>query len=109
YLKEDHGFKVYSTTKEQGGKRAVTHFHKIKTNGNYTLLDIALETGRKNQIRVHMFDLGHPVVGDKKYGVSKNPLKRLGLHAKTLAFNHPETNKLIEINSPVPQRMANIV
>lgn len=109
YLKEDQGYRVYSVSKEQGGKRAVTHFEKRKTNVNYTLLDVYLETGRKNQIRVHLSDIGHPVTGDRKYGAKYNPLKRLGLHAQTIAFIHPNTKKFHKITARPPKRMLQIV
>lgn len=109
YLKEDQAHRVYSAPKEQGGKRAVTHYEKQKTNVNYTLLDVYLETGRKNQIRVHLADIGHPVTGDKKYGAKYDPLKRLGLHAQTLAFIHPRTNKFHKIKAKPPKQMLRIV
>ncbi|MGL4946853.1 MAG: RluA family pseudouridine synthase, partial [Cetobacterium sp.] len=67
------------------------------------------ETGRKNQIRVHMSDIGHPVVGDKKYGATTNILKRLGLHAHTLTINHPVTNKKISFVSPTPKEFIKII
>ncbi|MPM56441.1 putative RNA pseudouridine synthase [bioreactor metagenome] len=66
-------------------------------------MEVELETGRKNQIRVHMESLGHPVAGDKKYGAHSNPMKRLGLHATTLAFIHPETGELVRFSAPVPK------
>lgn len=102
WLNETSTHRVYSTSHDEGGKYAVTHFEKIAGNGKYSLLEVELETGRKNQIRVHMQDIGHPVVGDKKYGSRKNPIRRLGLHATTLEFIHPKTNKLVSYTAPAP-------
>lgn len=96
-------FKVHSSHRDNGGQHAVTHYKKIRSNEETSLLEVELETGRKNQIRVHMADIGHPVVGDKKYGSTTNPLKRLGLHATSLAFIHPTTGKLVRYTSPVPK------
>ena len=95
WLKENKALKVYSTPDKSDGKHAVTHYKKLAGNSAYSLLEVELETGRKNQIRVHMQDIGHPVVGDKKYGSTKNPIRRLGLHATTLAFVHPLTEELV--------------
>ena len=101
YLKENQNNMVYST-QDPSGQKAVTDYKVKKENGQYSLLSILIYTGRKNQIRVHMQDLGHPIVGDEKYGYTKNPLKRLGLHASKLEFLHPITGKLISIKAPVP-------
>lgn len=102
WLNETTAHRMYSTEHDEGGKHAVTHFKKMKSNGEYSLLEVELETGRKNQIRVHMQDIGHPVVGDRKYGSKKNPIRRLGLHASTLEFIHPRTNQLVTYTAPVP-------
>lgn len=99
-------FKVHSSHTENGGQHAVTHYKKLKSNGITSLLEVQLETGRKNQIRVHMSDIGHPVVGDKKYGSTTNYLKRLGLHATTIAFHHPTSRKLVRFTSPVPKAFS---
>lgn len=109
YLKEGSNYQMYSVSKNEGGKRAVTHYKVKKADNRYSLVEVSLETGRKNQIRVHMKDIGHPVVGDRKYGATKNPLKRLGLHADTLGFIHPLTNKFIKITAPPPQKMLRII
>ena len=101
YLKENQNNMVYST-QDPSGQKAVTDYKVKKENGQYSLLSVLIYTGRKNQIRVHMQDLGHPIVGDEKYGYTKNPLKRLGLHASKLEFLHPITGKLISIKAPVP-------
>ncbi|MGP6139032.1 MULTISPECIES: RluA family pseudouridine synthase [unclassified Jeotgalibaca] len=103
WLTESKAMKVHSYNYDNGGKYAVTHWKKIRGNKEHTLLEVELETGRKNQIRVHMESIGHPVAGDKKYGAKRNPLKRLGLHASTLAFIHPKTGKLERYTSKVPK------
>ena len=103
WLMESKAMKVHSYNYNNGGKYAVTHWKKIRNNNDFSLLEVELETGRKNQIRVHMESLGHPVAGDKKYGAKRNPLKRLGLHATTLAFIHPTTGKLERYTSKVPK------
>lgn len=103
WLKESSTFKVYSSPYSNGGQHAVTHYKVLQGNRGFSLLEVHLETGRKNQIRVHMQDIGHPVTGDKKYGAKTNPLGRLGLHAKVLAFLHPTKGNLIRIESEIPQ------
>lgn len=87
----------------EGAKLAVTHYRTIESNGRYSLLEIRLETGRKNQIRTHLAEAGHPVVGDRMYGSTVNPLGRLGLHAKVLGFEHPRTGKKLVFTAPVPK------
>lgn len=104
WLTESKTLKVYSSSFDNGGKQAVSHYKKIRGNKNYSLLEVQLETGRKNQIRVHMEDIGHPIVGDKKYGAHGNPMKRLGLHATTLVINHPVTGKKMTFTSKVPKK-----
>ena len=101
YLKENQNGLMYST-QDSAGQKAVTHYSVEKESVQYSLLKVQIDTGRKNQIRVHMQALGHPVVGDEKYGHTKDPLKRLGLHAYKLAFAHPLSKELIQIVSPVP-------
>ena len=101
YLKENQNNLVYST-QDPSGLLAVTDYKVKKENGQYSLLSVLIFTGRKNQIRVHMHDIGNPIVGDDKYACTKNPLKRLGLHASRLEFLHPITKELISIKAPVP-------
>lgn len=103
WLKESRTLVMYSSPKEGDGLRAVTHYQKQQSHKHFSLLKVNLETGRKNQIRVHMKDIGHPVVGDKKYGSNTNPIGRLGLHASVLAFEHPETGKLLCFEADVPE------
>lgn len=107
WLKETRTFKVYSNPTDNGGQLAITHFRKVRHNQRYTLLEIGLETGRKNQIRVHMEEIGHPVVGDKKYGSTVNPLKRLGLHATSLTIVHPVTAKVMKFETDIPPAFIN--
>ncbi len=103
WLNETTTHRVYSTPTDKGdSKHAVTHYKKIGGNDEFSLMEIELETGRKNQIRVHMHDIAHPVIGDKKYGSRKNPIRRLGLHATTLELIHPTTNKLVTYTAPAP-------
>ena len=84
------------------GKKAITNYKILNSNKEYTLLDINIETGRKNQIRVHMSELGHPVVGDKKYGSKSDPIYRMALHAYCLEIRHPIKNNVMRFNSEYP-------
>lgn len=102
WLKQTKTLFVYSSERKGDGKMAVTRYRTRMTNGEYSLLDIQLETGRKNQIRVHMSDLGHPVVGDKKYGAETNPLRRLALHADRLELAHPITKAPLRFETRAP-------
>lgn len=103
YLKESKTLKMYSTPYATDGQKAVTHYKTLQTSNDYSLLEIQLETGRKNQIRVHMEELGHPVVGDKKYGAKGRGIGRLALHARVLAFTHPGTGKQMRFETPIPK------
>ncbi|MDN4606912.1 RluA family pseudouridine synthase [Sporosarcina highlanderae] len=107
YLKETRTYKVYSNPTDNGGQLAITHYRKIRAGRQYSLLEVRLETGRKNQIRVHMEEIGHPVVGDKKYGSTVNPIKRLGLHATALTIVHPITNEIMKYESEIPSSFIN--
>ena len=102
YLFESSAFIVYSSQNQAKGQKAVTNYSTMKSNDNYSLLKVNLETGRKNQIRVHMKELGHPVVGDRKYGSEINPIGRLGLHAWVLAFTHPVSGRKLRFETSVP-------
>jgi 23S rRNA pseudouridine1911/1915/1917 synthase len=103
WLKESKTLKMYSSPYPNDGQKAVTHYKVMKQNREYSLLELELETGRKNQIRVHMEDIGHPIAGDKKYGSRKNPIGRLGLHAFAIAFRHPVTDVSLRFESKVPK------
>lgn len=102
YLTESKTQVVYSTSKDKG-KKAITHYRVIRFNKKYSLLEVKLETGRKNQIRVHLSSLSHPIVGDDKYGAKSNPIKRLGLHANKLEIIHPFTHKEMMFTSKTPE------
>ena len=109
YLAETAQFEVYSTQDPTKGQLAITRYKVLKRSSGYTLVELELDTGRKNQIRVHMKDLGHPIVGDRKYGASSSPIRRLALHARTLRFVHPITRKEMNFELPVPTRFAGLV
>ncbi len=102
-LKETSTHYLYSVPYGEG-KRAVTNYEVIGEKGDYSLLKIWIETGRKNQIRVHMSELSHPVAGDKKYGAKTNPLGRLGLHANLLEIIHPVTKKPLVIKAKADKK-----
>ncbi|MBO7297833.1 MAG: RluA family pseudouridine synthase [Clostridia bacterium] len=102
YLKENKNNLVYST-QDITGQKAITHYTVRRETDEYSLVSVVIDTGRKNQIRVHLQSVGHPVVGDDKYGGNgKNPLKRLGLHAAKLVFIHPVSKELLTFTAPVP-------
>lgn len=103
-LVETKGLRVYSDGRGHVGKLAVTDYRVVKEGEKYALLEITLQTGRKNQIRVHMADIGHPIAGDKKYGAKTDPLGQLALHASSLSFNHPVTGKLMQFTSKASGR-----
>lgn len=102
WLKDNAAYVTYSSPVDNGGKYAVTHFHTLKRTTEHSLVEFRLETGRKNQIRVHTSDMGHPVCGDIKYGNGDDPLHRLCLHAYVLCFYHPVTGKPMEFETPIP-------
>lgn len=102
YLKETQTHLVYSTN-DPRGKEAITEYQVKKSGNGYSLLELYLHTGRKNQIRVHMKDLGCPVVGDRKYGGEKSPIGRLCLHAGRLTFTHPVTGETVSLTSRKPR------
>jgi len=102
YLKETKTKLVYSTKDSKNGLLAITNYRKVLENNNLTLVEIEILTGRKNQIRVHMSDLGNPILGDKKYGPKTNE-RRMYLYAYYLMFNHPITNDKIELELDVPK------
>ena len=108
YLLENRQQFVYSS-KNKEGKEAITHYSVIRNNSNYSLVQIFIDTGRRNQIRVHLSELGYPIVGDKKYRCKTNPIKRLCLHANILEFIHPVTEKLIHIESEIPSEFKKII
>lgn len=104
WLKETRTHLVYSVDAPcKDGKEAITEYQVVKAGESFSLLELYLQTGRKNQIRVHMQDLGCPVVGDKRYGGPKSPIGRLCLHAHRLVFTHPVTGQLVTLKSRKPR------
>lgn len=107
YLNESKTQMVYIAS--NGGKLAITNYQVIQESKYYSLLEVFLETGRKNQIRVHMQSLGHSIIGDKKYGATANPIKRMGLHCHCFAFKHPVTKQSIEVKAAMPSVFTNLI
>lgn len=109
YLAENSQYEVFSTDDPEKGQLAVTRYRTLKSRNGYSLMEVSLDTGRKNQIRVHMKDLGHPIAGDRKYGAKSSPIHRLALHAQTLRFVHPVTRRDMNFSTPVPASFASMV
>ena len=109
YLKENSLNLMYVSNDHKNGKKCITNYKVIKTNKNYSLIDINIETGRKNQIRVQFGHRGHYVIGDDKYGEPSNPLNRLGLHAYELTVIHPFSKKIMKFTAPIPQEFTNLL
>lgn len=104
WLKEHpKSLKMISDPYDNGGKKAVTRYRTIGQNRGYSLVEFELDTGRKNQIRIHASDMGCPIAGDYKYGASTDPIGRLALHALTLSFRHPGTGKVMRFETPFPE------
>ena len=104
FLRESKSFKIHSGSMNDFGKQAITHYRLIRKNEDYSMLKVELETGRKNQIRVHMQEIGHPIIGDKKYGAAPSPIGRIGLHARVLAFRHPVSNEELRFETSIPKK-----
>lgn len=109
WLKDNSAYVTYSSPVDNGGKYAVTHFQLLDNSTEHSLVEYRLETGRKNQIRVHTADMGHPVCGDVKYGNGDNPLHRLCLHAYVLCFYHPITRRPMEFSTLIPSKFKEII
>lgn len=110
HLDESRPYMVYSVQRPNELTRlAVTNYRVLKRGANYELLELSLETGRRNQIRVHLADAKCPVVGDEKYGARTNPVLRLALHACSLQFPHPTSGELLKFESPLPVVLARLV
>ncbi len=108
WLKDNKAYFTYSSPVDNGGKFAITHFRTLRKNDNYSLVELKLETGRKNQIRVHLQDLHHPVCGDIKYGNGDDPCGRLCLHAFRLDFYHPITNEHMHFETAMPKAFMKV-
>ena len=107
YLKENSAMVTFSSPTEiEGSKKAITHYEVLKRSRGYSLVEADIETGRKNQIRVHKHSIGHSIIGDKKYGAKTNPLRRLWLHARTIVFKLPRTNKILSFETKIPTRFS---
>lgn len=108
WLKDNKAYVTFSSPVDNGGKYAVTHFHVLDRTTEHSLVEYKLETGRKNQIRVHSADMGHPVCGDVKYGNGDDPIHRLCLHAYMLCFYHPVTRARMEFQTPIPSQFRKL-
>lgn len=108
YLKETKTHITYSI-KDRDGLLAITEYEKVLENKKYTMLSLNLKTGRKNQIRVQLADMGNPIVGDKKYGIKKDPIRRMALVANTLEFIHPKTKEKIVIDIDIPNEFISLL
>jgi len=109
YLWESKALIVYSSQNPDDGQEAITHYKVLKSSDEYSLIELELETGRKNQIRVQMNSIGHPLVGDIKYGGHVSTIKRLALHANVLSFVHPATGELMAFETPIPASFSKLV
>jgi 23S rRNA pseudouridine1911/1915/1917 synthase len=106
-LVESKSFIVHRVS--HGGEIAITHYHVIDRLGDKSLIELRIETGRKHQIRVQMAFLGHPVIGDRKYGAQTDPVRRLALHSCELRFRHPVSKAPMEFHSPLPIRLKKLI
>ncbi|HEX9162544.1 MAG TPA: RluA family pseudouridine synthase [Thermoanaerobaculia bacterium] len=109
HLLERPNLKMESVKRHPESKLSITHYHTAAKSRDYSMLEVTLETGRKNQIRAHLSEAGHPIVGDRFYGSDVNPLGRLGLHAKLLGFDHPATGKRMTFTAPVPRSFSDLI
>lgn len=109
YIYESKALMMHTTRNPEKGDLAITRFRRLKSNKDYSLLEVMLETGKKNQIRLHMQEMGHSIAGDKKYGATSSPIGRLGLHASVLAFIHPVTGNEMRFESKAPAKFRRLV
>jgi 23S rRNA pseudouridine1911/1915/1917 synthase len=108
WLIEDGSQKVHSTNNTTNAKYSVTNYKVIKLIKDHALLDVRTDTGRKNQIRVHLSDIGCPIIGDRKYGASDEFKRRVRLHAFSLTFPHPADGRIITVKSPMPEKFLSL-
>ncbi|MDA0284182.1 MAG: RluA family pseudouridine synthase [Planctomycetota bacterium] len=109
HLDESSPFKVYSAPHSDQTRQAVTHYRVIRKGSDLALVELTLETGRRNQIRVHLSDIGCPIIGDSKYDARTNLARRLGLHASYLQFEHPSSGEVLHFESPLPDALARLL
>lgn len=109
YIYESKSLVMHSTKNPGKGELAITRYRLLKGGREYSLLEVTLETGKKNQIRLHLQEIGHSIAGDKKYGATTSPIGRLGLHASVLAFIHPVTGKEMRFESRIPAKFRRMV
>ena len=108
WLSESTALKMHSSNVPNSGLKAITEYEVIKSNNKYSLVELKPKTRHKNQVRVHMHDIRHPVIGDEKYGATTKPISRLGLHAHFLEFKHPVTGKIVRFKSRTPQKFLDL-
>lgn len=109
WLTENKNFVVFASDTDNGGLKAVTEYETIKANSRYSVIKLTPTTSRKNQLRVQLQSIGHPIVGDKKYGSKISPLRRIALHAYELEFTHPRRKEKLYLSSPLPKKMQVMV
>jgi 23S rRNA pseudouridine1911/1915/1917 synthase len=109
YLAEDKSLRMRSTEDSRQGKLAVTHYRVLRQSAKFAALEVTLETGRKNQIRAHLAEMGHPIVGDRAYGSLQDPLGRLGLHAFQLGFKHPVSGEPLLFKTDPPSEFRRYI
>ena len=110
YLTEGRDLRVRASDRPgDGSKPAVSHIKCVSTRGGFSLVEVKLETGRKHQIRVHLAELGCPVIGDATYGAKTDPAGRLGLHAWRLSFDHPMNLRRLDVESKLPDLLQRVI
>lgn len=109
HVNESFSLRVRSVPPSDDTREAISHFKVLKRSADRTLVELKIETGRRHQIRVHLSDMGHPIVGDKPYGAQTDPAKRLGLHAAKLTFTHPASGEKMTFEKPLPDVLAKLV
>ena len=109
HLDESSPFRVFSAPPSERTRHAVTRYRVMTRIATRALVDLTPETGRRNQLRVHLADADCPIIGDRKYGARTNPARRLGLHAGSLRFTHPLSGELLQFKSPLPRNLARLV
>lgn len=109
HVNEEFSLRVRSVPPDEGTREAISHFKVLKRTVDRTLVELKIDTGRRHQIRVHLSDMGHPIVGDAPYGAKTDPAKRLGLHSSQLIFTHPATEEKMRFDLPLPGVLAKLV